>query len=53
MKYQYENLRYEGRALRTRSGKLLLGPAGRRLFVDYLDQCRAFQEELTLFIRLI
>lgn len=42
MKYQYENLRYEGRALRTRSGKLLLGPAGRRLFVDYLDRVPGF-----------
>lgn len=42
MKYQYENLRYDGRTLRTRSGKLLLGPAGRRLFVDYLDKKPGF-----------
>ncbi|MCD7965895.1 MAG: hypothetical protein LUG90_09030 [Clostridiaceae bacterium] len=42
MIYEYEKLHYEGRALRTRSGKLLLGPAGRRLFADYLDRAPGF-----------
>lgn len=42
MKYQYENLWYDGRSPRTRSGKLLLGPVGRRLFVDYLDRMPGF-----------
>lgn len=42
MKYSCENLKYEGRCLRTRSGKLLFGPAGRRLFIDYLDKVPGF-----------
>lgn len=42
MKYKSENLFYEGRYLRTRSGKLLFGPAGKRLFVDYLDKMPGF-----------
>ncbi len=31
-------LSYRGRCLRTRAGKLLMGPTGARLFVDYLDK---------------
>lgn len=42
MEYRYEELQYESRSLRTRSGKLLFGPAGRRLFVDYLDRAPGF-----------
>lgn len=33
-----DELSYAGRYLRTQSGKLLMGSAGRRLFVDYLDK---------------
>lgn len=38
MKFQSDRLAYPGRYLRTHSGKLLFGPAGDRLFVDYLDK---------------
>lgn len=33
-----QHLSYKGRTLRTRPGKLLLGPTGKRLFADYLDK---------------
>ena len=35
-------LSYERRYLRTRTGKLLFGPVGKRLFVDYLDRLPGF-----------
>lgn len=35
-------LYYKGRCLRTRAGKLLMGPTGKRLFVDYLDKVPGF-----------
>ena len=33
-----DKLSYKDRCLRTLAGKLLLGPTGKRLFVDYLDK---------------
>lgn len=42
MRLEEEKLRYRGRYLRTQSGKLLLGPTGDRLFVDYLDKKPGF-----------
>lgn len=33
-----DHLSYQGRSLRILPGKLLLGPTGRRLFVDYLEK---------------
>ena len=33
---------YEDRCLRTRTGKLLFGPVGRRMWVDYLDRKPGF-----------
>lgn len=36
-------LMYKNRCLRTRCGKLLLGPSGNRLFVDYLDKYPGFR----------
>ncbi len=38
-----EGLFYRNRCLRTRRGKLLMGPAGNRLFVDYLDRIAGFR----------
>ena len=35
-------LKYENRALRTHTGKLLFGPVGRRMWVDYLDRKPGF-----------
>lgn len=35
-------LESRNRTLRTRPGKLLLGPTGRRLFADYLDKTPGF-----------
>lgn len=35
-------LKYEDRCLRTHTGKLLFGPVGRRLWVDYLDRKPGF-----------
>lgn len=37
-----ETLQYENRCLRTRTGKLLFGPAGSRLAVDILDRKPGF-----------
>lgn len=37
-----KELRYEDRALRTHTGKLLFGPVGRRMSVDYLDRKPGF-----------
>ena len=37
-----EQLRYENRCLRTRTGKLLFGPSGNRLAVDVLDRQPGF-----------
>ncbi|HHV10550.1 MAG TPA: hypothetical protein GXX75_09780 [Clostridiales bacterium] len=36
-------LEYKNRCLRTRCGKLLMGPSGNRLFVDYLDRYPGFR----------
>ena len=35
-------LKYSNRTFRTRPDKLLFGPAGNRLFVDYLDKLPGF-----------
>lgn len=37
-----EKLAYRNRCLRTKTGKLLFGPTGRRLFADYLDKKPGF-----------
>lgn len=37
-----KKLHYKGRYLRTHTGKMLLGPVGKRLFVDYLDKVPGF-----------
>lgn len=37
-----DHLSYKDRCLRTLAGKLLLGPTGKRLYVDYLDKKPGF-----------
>lgn len=42
MTFNSDKLSYKGRYLRTLNGKLLFGPAGERLFVDYLEKVPGF-----------
>jgi len=52
MHFESKQLKYQGRSFRTRNGKLLFGPAGMRLFIDYLDKAPGFSGRIDFIHKL-